>query len=57
MVEEIISSGYCPELQRQYNITVRYDGNVRLLCECEHAGFHGCSQHPCPLLSKYPANR
>ncbi len=57
MVEEITSSGYCPELQRQYSITVRYDGNVRLLCDCEHAGYNGCSQQPCPLLSKYPANR
>ena len=57
MIEEIISSGFCPKQNKEYSVLVRYDGNVRILCECKYSGFNECDQSPCPLLAKFPENR
>lgn len=35
MIEEIISSGFCPKQNKEYSVLVRYDSNVRILCECK----------------------
>lgn len=57
MIDEMHVTDYCPELNKQYTVTVRYDGKVRVLGECDHAGIYGCSQHSCPIFEKFPENR
>lgn len=57
IIDRIPHSGYCPELNQKYTITVRYEGKVKLLPECDYHKRYGCSQKHCPINAEMPDNR